>query len=114
MFDGYIQWDIRGDDDHEPMTDYAITHKLSSLGIPTPGENRGGNPRIRASGMWAYGTVRRIWVSETYAGVFRFGRTATYHKGHKRQVRSQPNLFVFNVPPRLYNRQIVRGLCVSP
>lgn len=93
------QWYISGDDqDHEPMTDYAIAHRLSAMGIPTPGESRGGRPRIRESGMWAYGTVRRILTAETYAGIFRYGRLGGYHKGEKRGARPTDELIVLNVP----------------
>ena len=94
------QWYISGDDDHEPMTDYAITHKLSKMGIPTPGEStKVGRPRIRESSMWAYGTVRRLLKTEAYAGVLRFGRMGSYHKGEKRAVRLKDELFVFDIPP---------------
>jgi site-specific DNA recombinase len=94
------QWYISGDDEnHAPMTDYAITRRLSTLGIPTPGESRGGNPRIRESGMWAFGTVRRILTSETYAGKYRWGRVGASDKNGKRLIKLADELFVFDVPP---------------
>ncbi|CAG0936306.1 hypothetical protein TFLX_05174 [Thermoflexales bacterium] len=93
------QWYISGDDDnHEPLTDYAITHKLSAMGIPTPGESVG-KTRIRESGMWAYSTVRRLLTSETYMGVFRYGRMGPYRKGEKRVPRPKDDLLVLDVPP---------------
>lgn len=94
------QWYIGGDDDHMPMTDYAIIHKLSTMGIPTPGETKKvGQTRIRESGMWAYGTVRRILISETYMGVFRYGRMGGYHAGEKRVLREKDTLLALDVPP---------------
>jgi site-specific DNA recombinase len=69
------------------------------MGIPTPGESRRGRPRIRESGMWAFGTVRRILTSETYMGVFRYGRMGGYHRGKKRSTRPKDELIALEVPP---------------
>src|SRR5450759_2969923 len=81
------------------MTDYAITRKLSAMGIPTPGESRARHPRIRESAMWCYATTRHILITETYAGVLRYGHMGTFHKGEKRATRPKDALVVLDVPP---------------
>jgi site-specific DNA recombinase len=95
------QWYISGnDDDHEPMTCYAITYKLSAMGIPTPGESSARyTRRVRQPGMWSACTVRHILVMETYAGTWRFGRLGSYHKGSKREKRQPHELIAIAVPP---------------
>jgi site-specific DNA recombinase len=93
------RWYTVGDGDGRPMTDYEITRKLSTMGIPTPGETRPvGKTRLREPGKWCYPTVRRILISETYAGKLRFGRVGSYHKGSKRSIHSKEEQFVFDVP----------------
>ncbi len=93
------QWYVYGENDEPPMTDYTITRKLSAMGIPTPGESRARHARIRGSSMWCYATTRHILITETYAGVLRFGRNGTFHKGEKRVKRPKNALAVLNVFP---------------
>jgi hypothetical protein len=62
---------VFGEGDQPPLTSIAIARRLCAMGIKTPGETRGGTPRIRESGMWSFCTVREILISETYAGVWR-------------------------------------------
>ena len=49
--------------------------------------------------MWSFCTVREILISETYAGVWHYGRTGTFHKGEKREKRAADQLIAVNVPP---------------
>jgi site-specific DNA recombinase len=60
------QWYI---EDHLAL--YAISARLSSMGIPTPFEKRG---KISHPGTWSPSAVHRIIRSETYKGKMRYGK----------------------------------------
>jgi hypothetical protein len=87
------KWYVNGKDGGPPMIDLAIARELSTMGLQTPGERNGSTLRKRAPGMWSDNAVHRILTSETYAGVWRFGKRPRKHgKRGKRQRKDQiPN-----------------------
>ena len=99
MYQWYVMGDVIEDEPVPPLTDLAIARRLSSMGIKPPSETRGGTPRIRESGMWSFCTVREILMSETYAGVWHYGRTGAFRKGEKREKRAANQLIAVSVPP---------------
>lgn len=72
------QWFTIGDGTSGPMAIKAIADKLTGLGIQTAGDK--GNvvkKKIRANGVWYKSTVWKILSNETYAGVWKYGKTRT-------------------------------------
>jgi site-specific DNA recombinase len=70
------QWYIKGDDEGQRMSLTAIARKLTEMGIPTYRNSRDAklvNNRPRAT-RWSTGSVRKILVSETYAGTWYWGK----------------------------------------
>jgi site-specific DNA recombinase len=69
-------WYTEGDDDGQRMSLAAIARKLTEMGIPTYMNSRDvklDNNRLRAN-RWSTATVRNILVSETYNGVWYWGK----------------------------------------
>jgi site-specific DNA recombinase len=62
---------------HDGLSIYAIVIRLSELHVPTPYESGGrlkGRTKKRGYGEWGYSTIGRIISSETYKGVWRYGK----------------------------------------
>lgn len=64
-------WYTAGDDGNGPLSACSIARKLSESGIPAPGAEK---KRSRGNAIWNFNSVLRILDSETYAGVWRYGR----------------------------------------
>lgn len=64
-------WYTAGDDGNGPLSACAIARKLSESGIPAPGAEK---KRSRGTVIWNFNSILRILDSETYAGVWRYGR----------------------------------------
>lgn len=64
--------------DNKPHSLFAIARHLTEIGIPIPSASNGRtNPqhkRARGDTIWSVSTVRLILKSESYAGVWRFGK----------------------------------------
>lgn len=84
------KWYTVGDETGSgPLVDYAIACKVEDMHVPTPAERLGKKRKYNA-GTWSYTAVRRILVSETYAGVARYGRLIGEDgKGGKRPEHEQ-------------------------
>lgn len=86
IFTWYI---IGNEDDHTPMSGFAIAEKLSKEGIPTPGAKYG-RARKRGSTLWYDETVLKILADEIYTGIYRWGKRVGYNgNGGKRPVEEQ-------------------------
>jgi site-specific DNA recombinase len=62
------QWYVTGDESGRKLPLYSIRKRLSESGVKPPYVNRS------KSGEWGINTVCRILDSETYAGVWRYGK----------------------------------------
>ena len=74
----------------------AIARKLSELGIPTP-ENGVILSKNRA--CWSHQTVKQILGSETYAGVWAYGKT-------RRGKRNSSDNFLYTEVPAIVDRRV--------
>ena len=83
------QWYIEGH-----LSLYAISAKLSEMGLPTPYEKRGG--KITHPGIWSPSAVHRIIKSETYIGKLHYGKRVgkNGNGGH----RDRNDIIVVDVP----------------
>jgi site-specific DNA recombinase len=68
------QWYTLGDGRNGPMSMYAITKTLSERQIPTRGDKRAKVAKKQHYGQWNKATVSGILRSETYCGVWHYGK----------------------------------------
>lgn len=67
-----FDWYTGGDEDHPALSSRTIARQLSQMAIPPP---QGGS-------VWSSATVQHILSTETYAGVWHYGKHAT-RNGHR-------------------------------
>jgi len=114
-----FDWYVRGDDYSHMMSLYTIAERLTKMGIPTPSNVKG----LIRNGVktigWSSGVIRQLIVSETYSGVWRYGKyIGEGGRGGRRPVEEQ---IAVNVPAiisremwelaqerRAYNSKIAR------
>jgi len=73
-----FHWYVYGSDKNGPMSIYAISCKLNEMGVPTfadTGTRKPICPKQRGYGQWARSPINRMLRNETYAGVWRYGKT---------------------------------------
>lgn len=69
-----FDWYANGDENGRIMSLYKIAERLTSMQIPSPSHvKRLAGNQIRAGG-WSTGLIQRFITSETYAGVWRYGK----------------------------------------
>lgn len=69
-------WYTIGDGDDGPLSIYAITKRLTELGVPSRADN---DPKIAKQseyGRWNRASVRNILRREAYAGIWHYGKVA--------------------------------------
>jgi site-specific DNA recombinase len=66
---------LEGDDNGESLSMRGIAHKLSTMGIPTPGAVAYSHNRKRGPCMWSADAIYTILTNEIYSGVWRWGKT---------------------------------------
>jgi site-specific DNA recombinase len=70
-----FDWYTQGDNNSGPLTINDITRKLSKMKIPTPSESKKIDVRKRRGwGNWSLSTVNNILKTETYSGVWHYGK----------------------------------------
>ena len=67
-------WYTVEDESGNPLSVFKITRKLTQMKIPTRGDKDKKVAKKRKQGHWAMSTVNRILNSETYAGIWHFGK----------------------------------------
>jgi site-specific DNA recombinase len=67
-------WYVHGDDSGKRLTLMAIQRRLDELRIPKPSDSAGTKHR-RKSRVWCVSAIQNILSSETYIGVWRFGKS---------------------------------------
>lgn len=82
-------WYLRGDGENLPLTMWQISNKMTALGVPTVADTAKGYNKKRGYGEWSRATVAGILNSETYAGVWCYGKSA----------RDPDKLLTVKVPP---------------
>ena len=105
------QWYTAGDGTGQPLTMHRIAERLSLMRVPTPrtGQNWGKQPsdkpskRKQPSGIWSAVTVEGFLHSETYAGVWRWGKTIG--AGGKGGRRAKDEQVAVPVPPIVSREQ---------
>ncbi len=85
------RWYTIGDETGVPLPAYQIAERLSAMGIPAPSASDGVKRRlVRGTNIWRVVTIMRILKSETYAGVWRYGkRIGANGKGGQRPESEQ-------------------------
>jgi site-specific DNA recombinase len=68
-----FEWYINGDEGGALMSLIDVAARLTQMGIPSPAQSKGRN----SPGRWFYTSVNRILSSETYYGVYRWGKTGS-------------------------------------
>jgi len=71
----------------EGLSYFRIASRLTDMGIPTPAQHKGVMYERARKGFWSTATVSNIILSETYAGVLRYGR----YIGDKRKAGMRPS-----------------------
>jgi site-specific DNA recombinase len=69
-----FSWYTEGDENGSQLGANAIACKLTNLGVPTWKDIHGSKNEARGYGEWSYGTISHILASETYAGLWHYGR----------------------------------------
>jgi site-specific DNA recombinase len=114
-----FDWYINGDEEGNMMSLYKIAERLTEMGIPTPSNTRGLYRSQEQDPGWRGEVIRQILVSETYYGIWRYGKhIGKSGRGGKRQLDEQ---ITVNVPAiisqeawqlaqerRAYNSRIAR------
>jgi site-specific DNA recombinase len=75
------QWYTEGDGENGPLPLNAIKRKLTEMGIPTKGDLDDHIVKQRGRGVWNRAAVRNILLSETYTGVWHYGKVRENTKG---------------------------------
>lgn len=69
-----FDWYANGDENGQIMSLYRIAARLTDMQIPSPSiVKRSAGNKIRAGG-WSTGLLQRLITTETYAGVWRYGK----------------------------------------
>ena len=68
------QWYTVGNGEEGPRSMGSITKTLSESQIPTPGDKHAQVPKEQGYGNWSRSTVQLILRSETYKGVWHYGK----------------------------------------
>jgi site-specific DNA recombinase len=91
IFDWYANGDERG----QIMSLYKIAARLTDMGIPSPSVvKRSAGNQVRTGG-WSTGLIQRFITSETYAGVWRYGKQSGKEgRGGRRPVDEQISVHV--------------------
>src|SRR4029078_497152 len=79
-----FDWYVNGDEHGRMMSLFAISKRLTEIGIPRPGESKsvswkmGMKERARskswAGSVWNTGTVHKLIIHEIYCGAYRYGK----------------------------------------
>jgi site-specific DNA recombinase len=95
-----FSWYAEGDEAGTLMSIADITRALTKLNIPTRGDTRPEyhGRKKRGHGKWSRGTVHRMLKNETYAGVWRYGKTVG-RRGERRKRTREDAQLVVEVPP---------------
>lgn len=64
-----------------PLSQRAITQRLTDMGIPTPGDEDARIYKERGRGQWNRTTVRKILKRETYVGRWHYGKVKRSNGG---------------------------------
>ena len=85
------RWYAVGDETGVPLSAYRIAERLGAMGIPAPSASDGVKRRlVRGTNIWRIVTIMRILKSETYAGVWHYGkRIGANGKGGQRPESEQ-------------------------
>jgi site-specific DNA recombinase len=74
------QWYTAGDGDGEPLSMFGIQTKLNQLQVPTYVDQRQTiRTKRKPYGEWGRSQIGRILSSETYAGVWHYGKSKAKH-----------------------------------
>lgn len=71
------QWYTIGEGEEGPLPIFEIVRRLTQMGVPTWADSDtgiGSLKKTRAPGHWSRSSVHKLLTTETYAGVWRFGR----------------------------------------
>lgn len=96
-------WYANGDEHGQIMSLHRIAARLTDMKIPSPSivKRLAGN-QIRAGG-WSTGLIQRFIASETYCGVWRYGK----HSGHSGQGGRRPADEQIIIPvPAIVSREL--------
>jgi site-specific DNA recombinase len=69
-----FDWYINGDENGSTMNLVAIAQRLTDMGIPTPSSAHGWQRKQGKPTGWSNVLIRRLIISETYCGVWRYGK----------------------------------------
>ena len=114
-----FEWYVNGDERGHMMSLYTIAERLTNMGIPTSSITRGLYKSQGISRGWRGEVIREILISETYCGIWRYGKNIG--KGGKGGKRPIDEHITVNVPAivtretwelaqarRAYNSRIAR------
>jgi len=91
-----FNWYINGDEQGKMMSLFTIAKRLTEMGIPTPSIVKSLQRNQKKSAGWRGEVIWEILVSETYYGVWRYGKNiGKSGKGGKRPIDEQ---ITVNVP----------------
>ena len=91
-----FDWYANGDESGQIMSLYRIAARLTDMKIPSPSQlKRTAGNQIRTGG-WSTGILQRFIASETYAGVWRYGKQSG--KNGKDGPRSRDEQIAVPVP----------------
>ncbi len=85
-----------GGEDKGPMGSHSIAKRLTEMRVPVP-DKRQHLPGRNTQGIWNISQIRKMLSSETYAGIWRFGKTIG--SGGRRGRRQIDEQIVVEVPP---------------
>lgn len=93
------KWYIQGDGTNGPLSISGITRKLSEMRVPSAADTHR-RPKARKKeqepGKWRRASVHRILSSETYCGVWHYGKNKVV--GGKKEARPRENWIAVPVP----------------
>jgi len=100
-----FDWYTVGDGERGPMSISEITRKLSAIKLLSPMDRRKNSRKQRAPGEWNYSTVHNMLKTQTYIGVWHYGKRKRTEDGAGRWIKNDPKQLIAVAVPAIVSQE---------